>query len=149
MVDIAQLVSASDCGSEGRGFESHYPPHKKNRYRKVSVLFLFLASQIGICGGDGLHTWLSPWGELAPPLAVTERGKHPLRPFGAPLPEGEARALPRRCDNSTNPNLCGTSIRRAETSDRSGGFCSPSHQLDLSGPNLAARPAGMKKPLPK
>ena len=27
MVDIAQLVSASDCGSEGRGFESHYPPH--------------------------------------------------------------------------------------------------------------------------
>ena len=28
MVDIAQLVSASDCGSEGRGFESHYPPHK-------------------------------------------------------------------------------------------------------------------------
>ena len=30
MVDIAQLVSASDCGSEGRGFESHYPPHKKS-----------------------------------------------------------------------------------------------------------------------
>ena len=29
MVDIAQLVSASDCGSEGRGFESHYPPHKR------------------------------------------------------------------------------------------------------------------------
>ena len=29
MVDIAQLVSASDCGSEGRGFESHYPPQKK------------------------------------------------------------------------------------------------------------------------
>ena len=26
MVGIAQLVSASDCGSEGRGFESHYPP---------------------------------------------------------------------------------------------------------------------------
>ena len=26
MVDIAQLVSASDCGSEGPGFESQYPP---------------------------------------------------------------------------------------------------------------------------
>ena len=26
LVGIAQLVSASDCGSEGRGFESHYPP---------------------------------------------------------------------------------------------------------------------------
>ena len=27
MVGIAQLVRASDCGSEGRGFESLYPPH--------------------------------------------------------------------------------------------------------------------------
>ena len=26
MVGIAQLVRASDCGSEGRGFESLYPP---------------------------------------------------------------------------------------------------------------------------
>ena len=35
MVDIAQLVSASDCGSEGRGFESHYPPHKKDIRKDV------------------------------------------------------------------------------------------------------------------
>ena len=27
MVGMAQLVSAPDCGSGGRGFESHYPPH--------------------------------------------------------------------------------------------------------------------------
>ena len=26
MVGVAQLVSASDCGSEGRGFEPLYPP---------------------------------------------------------------------------------------------------------------------------
>ena len=26
MVDVAQLVRASDCGSEGRGFEPHPPP---------------------------------------------------------------------------------------------------------------------------
>ncbi len=26
MVDVAQLVRASDCGSEGRGFESRFPP---------------------------------------------------------------------------------------------------------------------------
>lgn len=26
MVGVAQLASASDCGSEGRGFESLYPP---------------------------------------------------------------------------------------------------------------------------
>ena len=27
MVGIAQLVRVPDCGSGGRGFESHYPPH--------------------------------------------------------------------------------------------------------------------------
>ncbi len=27
MVDVAQLVRASDCGSGGRGFESHHPPY--------------------------------------------------------------------------------------------------------------------------
>ena len=26
LVGMAQLVSAPDCGSGGRGFESHYPP---------------------------------------------------------------------------------------------------------------------------
>ncbi len=28
MVDIAQLVRAPVCGTGGRGFESHFPPHK-------------------------------------------------------------------------------------------------------------------------
>ena len=41
MVDIAQLVSASDCGSEGRGFESHYPPQKQ-KPRLFALVFLFL-----------------------------------------------------------------------------------------------------------
>lgn len=27
MVVLAQLVRASDCGSEGRGFEPHIPPN--------------------------------------------------------------------------------------------------------------------------
>ncbi len=30
MVVLAQLVRASDCGSEGRGFEPHIPPQTKN-----------------------------------------------------------------------------------------------------------------------
>ena len=30
MVVVAQLVRASDCGSEGRGFETHHPPKIKN-----------------------------------------------------------------------------------------------------------------------
>ena len=29
MVDVAQLVRASDCGSEGRGFEPHLPPPRE------------------------------------------------------------------------------------------------------------------------
>ncbi len=28
-VDVAQLVRVPDCGSEGRGFESHLPPRQK------------------------------------------------------------------------------------------------------------------------
>ena len=28
MVDLAQLVRVTDCGSDGRGFESHIPPQK-------------------------------------------------------------------------------------------------------------------------
>jgi hypothetical protein len=28
-VVVAQLVRASDCDSEGRGFEPHHPPIKK------------------------------------------------------------------------------------------------------------------------
>lgn len=31
MVDIAQSVRASGCGSEGRGFEPHLAPQKKRR----------------------------------------------------------------------------------------------------------------------
>lgn len=29
MVGVAQLVRASGCGPEGRGFESHRSPHRK------------------------------------------------------------------------------------------------------------------------
>ena len=34
------MVSASDCGSEGRGFESHYPPHKINPIHTDGVYFM-------------------------------------------------------------------------------------------------------------
>ena len=30
MVGLAQMVRASDCGPEGRGFNSHIPPQIKN-----------------------------------------------------------------------------------------------------------------------
>jgi hypothetical protein len=38
MVVVAQLVRASDCGSEGRGFESHLPP-KREKHRYGAFLF--------------------------------------------------------------------------------------------------------------
>ena len=33
MVDVAQLVRATDCGSVGRGFEPHLPPLKPDDIR--------------------------------------------------------------------------------------------------------------------
>ena len=37
---VAQLVRASDCGSEGRGFETRLPPQTKSQY--VYWLFCFI-----------------------------------------------------------------------------------------------------------
>ena len=41
-VVVAQLVRASVCGSEGRGFESHHPPLKKEslliRFKRLFYL---------------------------------------------------------------------------------------------------------------
>ena len=49
MVDVAQLVSASDCGSEGRGFDSHHPPHKvpiSSRNRNFFFIFGFKSTRL-------------------------------------------------------------------------------------------------------
>ncbi len=43
MEDIAQLVRASDCGSEGRGFETHYPPPMGQMLKFDLFLFLLKA----------------------------------------------------------------------------------------------------------
>ena len=42
MEGIAQLVRASDCGSESRGFEPHYPPFKKD-FHSGSLFCLLLS----------------------------------------------------------------------------------------------------------
>ena len=39
MVDVVQLVRASDCGSECRGFESHPPPSKKESAQQLCWAF--------------------------------------------------------------------------------------------------------------
>ena len=40
-VDVVQLVRMSDCGSEGRGFESHLPPEKIRLPRQNGMAALF------------------------------------------------------------------------------------------------------------
>ena len=45
MVGVAQLVRVPDCGSEGRGFESHLPPQKGRGSREP--LFLLKIGRIG------------------------------------------------------------------------------------------------------
>ena len=39
MVGLAQLVSASGCGPEGRGFESHISPQEKKQIAKAICFF--------------------------------------------------------------------------------------------------------------
>ena len=47
MVDVAQQVRASDCGSEGRRFEPDLPPSTENN-RNTGCFFIALL----IGGGD-------------------------------------------------------------------------------------------------
>ena len=38
MVDVPQLVRVPDCGSVGRGFESHLPPSKRDDENRLFFL---------------------------------------------------------------------------------------------------------------
>jgi hypothetical protein len=49
MVDVAQLVRALDCGSSGRGFESHLPPKQQKTGFRKKDRFFFLATDAGVC----------------------------------------------------------------------------------------------------
>ena len=42
MVPVVQLVRASDCGSECRGFESHRAPCQSADNQTITALFIFL-----------------------------------------------------------------------------------------------------------
>ena len=41
---VAQLVRASDCGSEGRGFETRLPPQTKSQYFYWLFCFIIFLS---------------------------------------------------------------------------------------------------------
>ena len=47
MVSVAQLVRASDCGSEGRGFEPHLPPSKAEA-QGLSLRFFLLRDCVSL-----------------------------------------------------------------------------------------------------
>ena len=53
MVAIAQLVRASDCGSEGRGFEPHWLPknRKPSAFRRFFIFILFTIHQKALLKG--------------------------------------------------------------------------------------------------
>ena len=53
MVAIAQLVRASDCGSEGRGFEPHWLPKSKKPsvYRRFFIFILLTIHQKALLKG--------------------------------------------------------------------------------------------------
>ena len=47
MVDVAQSVRVTDCGSEGRGFESHLPPkHLKRKDVETSTSFFCFGADV-------------------------------------------------------------------------------------------------------
>ena len=46
MVGVAQLVRASGCGPEGRGFESHHSPHNKRKDIRKDVFSFVMVNII-------------------------------------------------------------------------------------------------------
>lgn len=55
MVAVAQLVRASDCGSEGRGFESPLPPMiLKDGFRFMRPSFFCVVPEARQCYGAAL-----------------------------------------------------------------------------------------------
>ena len=53
MVDVVQLVRASDCGSECRGFESHPPPSKgKRKFNNYWTSAFFMSINQTLNRGD-------------------------------------------------------------------------------------------------
>ena len=54
MVGVAQLVRASDCGSEGRGFESHFSPVRLSVKAAFFCLFSLVVPVWKVCQNSHL-----------------------------------------------------------------------------------------------
>ncbi len=96
MVDMAQLVSASGCGPEGRRFESDYPPQKRSR-GQCPRDFLFPAAGVEPMPPPEKEGW------KAKKHAVKVRRKADGRGMG----RGHRRALRRPPQCAKAPRRCG------------------------------------------
>ncbi len=56
MVSVAQLVRASDCGSEGRGFEPHYSPLKLYESTAFFIIDVALSEKLSHKPERSAHT---------------------------------------------------------------------------------------------
>ena len=63
MVPVVQLVRASDCGSECRGFESHRAPFKRHRFCDVSFYSVGFRYQrtVQLSFSPGAKAVYAPW----------------------------------------------------------------------------------------
>ena len=83
MVDVAQLVRVADCGSEGRGFESHLPPQNfgrmaewlgrglQNLVQRFESASDLTATRNGSVFFANSYRWLPPACFSAPPNMAT------------------------------------------------------------------------------
>ena len=76
MVVVAQLVRASVCGTEGRGFEPHLPPIKSPVYRTFFIPVLYILNS---------REFLLPHCLVAQPkFERDQRSSHPHCPHQLP-----------------------------------------------------------------
>ena len=73
MVAVVQLVRASDCGSECRGFESHLPPNRESNFKRGLTLFFIPALR------NPLHHSTNSKSNII--ITQLQHFKHPRRPM--------------------------------------------------------------------
>lgn len=63
-VVLAQLVRASDCGSEGRGFEPHIPPKGKNLIKIRLRAYFFMPTLYELIQSEYKTEYISEYTKL-------------------------------------------------------------------------------------
>ena len=64
MVVLAQLVRASDCGSEGRGFEPHSPPKRGNLIKIRLRAYFFMSTLYQLIQSEYKTEYISEYTKL-------------------------------------------------------------------------------------